>query len=300
MAAKERKQWWNPYETSHRRQFVYQPTSAPEILLHKHPVSTTFKDSSSHPGPLGSTVYNEEYYWKPQCKPNHICTGTASGHWRNNPHPRQEFFVWRFPRDTPRCSAASTQKGVPCDGEICKALGAQYCSIYTRDFKGSSQGPDESNKQDEKLAPLRIRLQKRESLPADTEMRASYRPPKQKPELLPNIYQHSNMDQRALCRGIVPTVIQRHVHTQQRGTNQTTYDRFYGNSVNYLPPDIKALRPHESQQLKTILHDEGQETGKAVLGKNTCLGNRDKTKELAAALQNPQSPVWTSSWPGPL
>ncbi|GAA6232706.1 testis-expressed protein 26-like isoform X3 [Lates japonicus] len=87
MATKEGKQWWDPYETCHRRQFVYRPNSAAEILL--CPTSTSFINPYSQSGPFGSTVYNKDFYWKPACKPECIRTGTASGQRRNNPHPSQ-------------------------------------------------------------------------------------------------------------------------------------------------------------------------------------------------------------------
>ncbi|MEQ2228147.1 hypothetical protein ILYODFUR_005884, partial [Ilyodon furcidens] len=176
MTAKECKQWRNAYETSHRRKFVFRPHSAP--------VLTSFEDSYSPQGPLGSTVYNEEYHWKPTCKADKICTGTASGHQRNNPHLCQSFFVWWLQRNAPHYSVVFPWKGLPSDREICKALGAQYHSTYTCDFQASSQGRDDNNKRDEKLAPLCNGFRNRHLF------------------LLTNISQFSSTDWRAVCRGI--------------------------------------------------------------------------------------------------
>ncbi|KAF7643290.1 hypothetical protein LDENG_00242280 [Lucifuga dentata] len=86
MATKEKKQWWDPYETSQRREFIYRPNSG-EILLNQ--TSTSFVDSYSHSGPFGSTLYKKEFCWKPACKAECIHTGTASKQRRNNPHPSQ-------------------------------------------------------------------------------------------------------------------------------------------------------------------------------------------------------------------
>ncbi|KAK5609171.1 hypothetical protein CRENBAI_015225 [Crenichthys baileyi] len=74
--------------------------------------------------------------------------------------PVRSFFVWRLPRNAPHCSVVFPWKGLPSDREICKALGAQYRSTYTCDFQVSSQGHDDNNKRDEKLALLRNGLQK--------------------------------------------------------------------------------------------------------------------------------------------
>nr|XP_033486961.1 testis-expressed protein 26-like isoform X2 [Epinephelus lanceolatus] len=141
MATKEGKQWWDPYETSNRRQFIYRPNSAAEILL--CPASTSFIDSYSQSGPFGSTVYNKDFCWQPGCKPECIRTGTASGQRRNNPHPSQSFMMWRLPRDAARSSeyVSFPWKCPPSEREIHKALTAQYRSIYRCDFMGMPQVP---------------------------------------------------------------------------------------------------------------------------------------------------------------
>ncbi|XP_051253184.1 testis-expressed protein 26-like isoform X2 [Dicentrarchus labrax] len=189
MATREGKQWWDPYETSHGRQFVYRPNSAAEILL--CPTSTSFIDSYSKSGPFGSTVYNQDFSWKSSCKPECIRTGTASGHRRNNPHPSQSFMMWRLPRDTARSSeyVGFPWKCPPSEEEINKALTAQYRSTYRCDFMGMLQ--------ERKCAPKHSRREVRPS--TDTEMRDNYRQPKQKPELLR--YRHS-ADPHVAGRGI--------------------------------------------------------------------------------------------------
>ncbi|XP_035800684.2 testis-expressed protein 26-like [Amphiprion ocellaris] len=298
MATKESKQWWDPYETSYKKQFINQPNSAAEILL--CPMSASFIDSYSKSGPFGSTVYNKDFCWKPSCKPECIRAGTASGQRRNNPHPSQSFMMWRLPRDAARNSeyVAFPWKCPPSEGEIRKALTAQYSSTYACDFMGLPQGYEDITKAEGRLA----RLHSRHHMPlsADAETRASYRQPK--PELLGNLFHYScKKNPNLACCGIVPTVVQRHIHTQkQKGSDVTTYDRFYGKRVGDVTSVIKSLLPQELQQLHRILPEEEKEAVKSVLSKDACPNNREKMNKLPAVVHRSCSPEWISSWPGPL
>uniref|UniRef100_A0A8P4JVW6 Uncharacterized protein n=1 Tax=Dicentrarchus labrax TaxID=13489 RepID=A0A8P4JVW6_DICLA len=197
------KQWWDPYETSHGRQFVYRPNSAAEILC---PTSTSFIDSYSKSGPFGSTVYNQDFSWKSSCKPECIRTGTASGHRRNNPHPSQSFMMWRLPRDTARSSeyVGFPWKCPPSEEEINKALTAQYRSTYRCDFMGMLQGKTSLS--------VKSRVYKK-------------------------------------CL--------QHVHTQQKRSHLTNYDRFCGKRASNVACVIKSLLPQELQQLHRILPEDG-------------------------------------------
>uniref|UniRef100_A0A672ZGC1 Uncharacterized protein n=1 Tax=Sphaeramia orbicularis TaxID=375764 RepID=A0A672ZGC1_9TELE len=207
--------WWDPYETSQRRDFTYRPNSSAEC-----PTSTSFIDSFSQSRPFGSSVYHEDFNWKPACKPECIRTGTASGQRRNNPHPSKvgiynvssEYvsFPWK-------CS--------PSEGEICKALTAQYRSTYRCDFMGMPQG-----RREKRLVPPCSR--RRVPTSTDTEMRDSYRQPKQRPEVN-HCHYSCNMNRRTACRGIVPSVVQRHVLTQQKDSDLTTYDRFLPTVIEF-------------------------------------------------------------------
>ncbi|XP_044058812.1 testis-expressed protein 26-like isoform X2 [Siniperca chuatsi] len=288
MATKE--QWWDPYETSHARQFVYWPNTAAEVLL--CPTSSSFIDSYSLSAPFGSSVYNEDFCWKPACKPECLRTGTASGQRRNNPHPSQSFMMWRLPRDAARSSeyVSFPWNCPPSERKIRKALTAQYRSTYRCDFMGMPQ--------ERRLEPVHS---KREvPLPTDTEMRDNYRQPKQKLELLcNNSHNNNNTDPNVACRGIVPTVVQRHVHTLQKRSDLTNYDRFCGKSVPNVTCVIKSLLPQELQQLHRILPEEN-EAVKTVLRKDAYPNNRENVNKLPAVVLNSCSPEWISSWPGPL
>ncbi|XP_034557443.1 testis-expressed protein 26-like [Notolabrus celidotus] len=296
MATKEVKQWWDPYETSNRRQFVHQPNSAAEILLCRSPSSTAFIDSYSHSGPLGSTVYKKDFCWKLACKPESIRTGTASGQRRNNPHPSQSFMTWRLPREAARSSdyVSFPWKCSPSEGVIRKALTAQYCSTYRCDFMGMPQGYFVTKTEGGRLAPLYSRPEV--PLSADTEMRDNYRKPKRKPELLGN--PSNNTDSYVASCGIVPTVVQRHVHSQQKRYDLTNYNRFFGKGVSDVSGVLKSLLPQELQQLQKMLTEEEKEAVKA-LSKGPQPINREKVSKLPAVVPNSRTPERISSWPGP-
>ncbi|XP_030600466.1 testis-expressed protein 26 [Archocentrus centrarchus] len=298
MAAKGGKQWWDPYETSHKRLFVHQPSSAADIFL--KPPSTSLIDSYSQSGPFGSSVYSKDFSWKPACKPECIRTGTASGQRRNNPHPSKSFMMWRLPRDAARSSEyiSFPLKRLPSEGEIREALTAQYRSTYQCDFMGAPPEYNDTEKAAGRLAPLHDGH--RVSLSTDTEMRASYRRPNQKPELLANPSHYScKTGPNVACRGIVPAVVSRNLHVQQKGANVTTYDQFFGKRVNNMTSVIKSLMPQELQQLHRILPKKEQEALKAVVREDVCPNNEEKVDKLPETVRDSGLPEWSSSWPGP-
>uniref|UniRef100_A0A3Q0R7I8 Uncharacterized protein n=1 Tax=Amphilophus citrinellus TaxID=61819 RepID=A0A3Q0R7I8_AMPCI len=218
------KQWWDPYETSHKRQFVHQPSSAPP--------STSLIDSYSQSGPFGSSVYSKDFSWKPACKPECIRTGTASGQRRNNPHPSK---VGTEAVDASRSSEyiSFPLKRLPSEGEIRKALTAQYRSTYQCDFMGTPPGTSfwlsQSNVYESLSEELKI-----------------------------SVYSGiSRLHQMIILFVTVPAVVSRNLHVQQKGANVTTYDQFFGKRVNNMTSVIKSLMPQELQQLHRILPKKG-------------------------------------------
>ncbi|KAM8902918.1 testis-expressed protein 26 isoform 2-T2 [Spinachia spinachia] len=291
MATKEGKQWWDPYETSNRRQFICHPKSVAEILM--RPTSTSFVDSSLKSGPFGSPVYNRDFCWKPPCKSECICTGTASGQRRNNPHPSQSFMKWSLPRDG---AQSSEYVGVPwechpSEGEICMALTAQYSSIYRCDYTGQAH----HNMRNGRIPPWQSWTET--ALPAGTDMRENDRLPMQKPGLLRNYSPYSCTAPSMGCCGIVPTVVQR--HAQQKRSHLTNYDRFCGKTDMNVPNMMKSLLPQELQHLCRTLPKEEKESLKQVMTIDANQNNGDKVNKLPPVELHSGSPKGISSWPGP-
>ncbi|TKS80777.1 Testis-expressed protein 26 [Collichthys lucidus] len=170
--------------------------------------------------------------------------------------------MWRLPRDAARSFeyVDFPWKCPPSEWEIHKAVTAQYRSTYRCDFMSMRQayflsccgtcltGDDHDNNPERKL----ISNHRRKVPPStDTEMRDNYRQPKQRPEML-----HCSRNPKVACRGIVPTVVQRHIQGRQNGSDLTNYDRFCGKRVTNVKRVMKSLLPQELQQLHGVLPEE--------------------------------------------
>ncbi|TDH14653.1 hypothetical protein EPR50_G00022680 [Perca flavescens] len=209
----------------------------------------------------------------------------------------KSFIMWRLPRDATQSSeyVSFPWKCPPSEEEICKALTAQYSSIYRCDYMGMPQGRVHIKQAERRLTPLHSRREM--PLSTDTEMRDNYRQPKQKPELLDNYSHYScSTHPNMACRGIVPTVVQR--HTQQKRSDLANYD--CGKRVTDVTCVIKSLLPQELQQLHRILPEEEKETVRTVLSKDVYPNNNEKVCKLPAVGLKSCSPERISSWPGPL
>uniref|UniRef100_A0A3B4U967 Uncharacterized protein n=1 Tax=Seriola dumerili TaxID=41447 RepID=A0A3B4U967_SERDU len=213
----------------------------------------------------------------------------------------KSFMMWRVPRDATQSPeyVRFLCKCPPSEGEISKALTAQYHSTYRCDFMGMPQGHDHINNAGRRLVPLHSRHLV--PLSTETEMRDNYHQLKQKPDVVGNQSHYSCTNRNvAACCGIVPTVVQRHVHTQQKGSDLTTYQRFCGKRVTNVTSAIKSLLPQELQQLHSILPEEEKEAVRTVLSKAAHPDKGENVNKLPAVVLNSCSPEWISSWPGPL
>ncbi|XP_029027233.1 testis-expressed protein 26-like isoform X3 [Betta splendens] len=276
--------------------------STPGLLgtCHRVPMSTSLIGSRSQLGPFGSTLYNKDFCWKSACKPESICTGSASGHRRNNPHPRQSFMMWRLPRDARQ---SLEYVGFPCncapsEAEVCRAVAAQYHSIYRGDFAGMPQGYDHHNGAERRGSAAQYGS-RHARISTDTEMRDNYREPKRNPELLSDrVKARGNRDPPVTCLGIVPTVVQRRIRTQQTRSDLTTYERFCGKTVTDVAPVVKSLLPPELQQLCRIPPEKDKEAVIRVLSQDSSPADAEQENKLPAL--NPSSPERMSRWTGPL
>uniref|UniRef100_A0A3Q4NAI0 Uncharacterized protein n=1 Tax=Neolamprologus brichardi TaxID=32507 RepID=A0A3Q4NAI0_NEOBR len=210
--------------------------------LCRKPLSTSLIDSYSQSGPFGSSIYSKDFSRKPACKPECIRTGTASGQRRNNPHPSK---VSTNPQNSDHI--AFPLKCLPSEGEIRKALTAQYLSTYKCDFMGTPQGTQFS-----------VNLMHCISLSTDTVMRANYRQPNQKSELVVSVSHCCKTEPNMMILYVtVPTVVPRNLQIQKNRANVTTYDHFFGKPVNTVTSVMKSLTPQELEQLHRILPKRG-------------------------------------------
>ncbi|XP_058600584.1 testis-expressed protein 26-like isoform X2 [Onychostoma macrolepis] len=213
---------WEPYETSHKRDFIYRPISSIPTLRPKTS-GNIYRNSYTLDDPVGSTAYNEDFCWKPVSKTACIRSATASGNRRNNPHPSQAFIVWRHSADQMKCFSGRSPLQHPLtEKEIQKALSAQYRSTYRTDFLGLPQAFNRSHAVHNYT---------------QTEMRHNYCPPKLKLELLGNNSRYGcNKLHGVAARGIVPTVIHSHINNLENSKLETTYNKHFGEKK-----DVKAL-----------------------------------------------------------
>ncbi|XP_059930824.1 testis-expressed protein 26-like [Gadus macrocephalus] len=297
MAAKDKLALWDPYETSNKREFFYRSSSNTEFTLPA--TSKTFRDCYSPSGPVGPTGYSEDFCWKAVSKTECIRTGSASGQRRNNPHPSQGFLTWRLPKGASQSSAGGSR--FTSEEEIQKALTAQYCSTYRTDFLGLPQGADHINSYGEAgLVPLRSRQQ--DPHWTRTEMRDNYCRPK-KEQLQDNRCDTAyggNARHRVHCRGIVPTVVQRHIRDRHDVSELTTYDTFFGRKASVVPYVLNALQPQELQQLCKVLPEKDTALMKSLMSKAAGGQEERKERKLPAVTMPASRPMeWISSWPGP-
>ncbi|XP_019906172.2 testis-expressed protein 26 [Esox lucius] len=293
MSSLDNRHIWDTYETSQKRDFIYRPNSSTTAL---RPTTTNaYRNSHALAGPLGSTGYTEELFWKPVVKPESIRTDTASGNRRNNPHPSESFMVWQLPKGLKQSSADgwSSRKSPPSEEEFRTALTAQYRSTYQTDFLGLAQG----------CHPFHAPINCKRKVPNYTlaEMRHNYRQPRLWSELQDNMSRYScNALHGVALRGIVPTVIHRHIHNQENWTQLTTYDRHFGGKTVDVSAVLCSLQPQELQEFCKHLPGKDKETVQKFLHRAP-LADQLKTgpKPPIQPLILPR-PEWMSGWPGPL
>ncbi|XP_076833180.1 testis-expressed protein 26 [Brachyhypopomus gauderio] len=277
---------WDPYETSQERHFVYRCNSSTPVL--RPLTSKVYGDSYSVADPVGVTAYSEDFCWKPPSKPASIHTGSACGNMRNNPHPSQAFMVWRLPPGLKPC------ENPPSEEEVRNCLSAQYKSTYRTDFLGIPQGMVTNRTE---LAP---KTQPDVPQYVQTEMRFNYRKPAQKAELQGNTSRYGcNVLHRIAPKGIVPTVVQKHITDQDSRRQMTTYYRHFGGQFTDLSSSaLQSLMPEEVQHFYKHLPDKVAQTFMQRSHSSTL--NRTRAKEPVTIVPSPPVLDRMSSWPGPL
>ncbi|XP_041915834.1 testis-expressed protein 26-like [Alosa sapidissima] len=281
---------WDPYQTSHRRDFVYRPNSSEPVY------GTSTSKVHINPYTLDKpvdtkTVYNEEFSWKPTSKPAFI-TGTVSGNRRNNPHPSESFMVWRLPRGLRSAYNGKPGTSLPSEQQITDALSGQYRSTYRTDYLGIPQGVQKPTK----LKPLS--LEKMVSYTIDTEMRHNYCKPSNKPDLQGNTTRYGcNALHGVAPKGIVPTVVHSHIRNQETRKQLTSYDMHFGGKTTDISEVLRSLQPQELKQLYQHLPQKDKDAVDAFL---LMTSRRSQVKKGSRSPHSPCKPDWLSAWAGPL
>ncbi|KAL2100143.1 hypothetical protein ACEWY4_004537 [Coilia grayii] len=287
---------WDPYQTSHRRDFVYRPNTS-------KPVYGTQTASSYRkpyvpvvsPEPVGASEYGAEFDWKPVCKPKCIRTGSSSGTRRNNPHPTEEFLVWRLPRGLRQLSDGAPATDFPTEQQIAKALSAQYRSTYSTNYLGLPQGVQPPTK----LKPLA--LEKAPPYTLNTEMRINYRKPPTKLELQGNTTRYGCNTQHGVApKGIVPAVVHGHIRNQEKVKQLTTYDIHFGGKTTDISAILRSLQPHELSQLYKHLSPQDKKAVEEFLAMTSSPVPQVNKRRSHTPLRATEGPEWISSWTGPM
>ncbi|XP_012682473.2 testis-expressed protein 26 [Clupea harengus] len=288
MALSDDTKQWDPYETSHERDFVYRPNSSKPVVGTSTPKA--YQNLYTLDDPVGATVYNEEFCWKPASKPTCIPTGTASGNRRNNPHPSESFLVWRLPRRLRQMSADDGRPGTsfPTEQQIAEVLSAQYRSTYSTDYLGIPQGVQKPTK----LKPLSLEKA------TNTEMRYNYREPPKKDNLQGNTTRYGcNVLHGVAPKGIVPTVVHSHIRNQENSKDLTTYDIHFGGRTTDISGVLRSLQPQELNQLYKHMPQKDKDAVDAFL---LMTSTPPQVKKERSPPHTPCKPGWMSSWAGPL
>ncbi|XP_063067092.1 testis-expressed protein 26-like [Engraulis encrasicolus] len=290
---------WDPYQTSHKRDFVHWPNTSEPLYgtqtptLQRKPYVPT-----KSPEHLAATEYSAAFCWKPVCKPESIRTGTSSGTRRNNPHPKEEFMVWRLPRGLKQLSGGTPGPEFATEQQIAEALSAQYRSTYRTNYLGIPQGAQPPKK----LKPLP--LENNPPYTLNTEMRHHFQRPTEKQELQGNTTRYGCNARHGLApKGIVPTVVNGHIKNQEKGKQLTTYDMHYGGKTTDISAILRSLNPHELIQLYKHLSPQDKNAVDEFLSMTSSPVPPQAIKKRlhTPASPNPaQKPAWVSYWPGPM
>ncbi|KAI7801018.1 testis-expressed protein 26-like [Triplophysa rosa] len=281
------------YETSHKRDFVYRPIFSTPELRPKTSVRI-YKNSYALDDPVGTTLYSEDFCWRPVAKTACIRSATASGHRRNNPHPSQAFMVWGFSPNQMK----SLSDGKPLnEQDIQNALSAQYRSTYRVDFLGLPQGMMKNH-----IICAPSNRSHADNYCTQTEMRHNYCKPILKAGLLvKNSRYGCNKLHGVAARGIVPTVVHKDMNNQRYSKQQTTYNKHFGSQHTDVSSVFSSIQPQMFQQFCEHLASETeQRDAKTLLRTASPSAQELRMKKSGVFLHPPPTLERMSAWPGPL
>lgn len=180
--------------------------------------SNGFKRNFKLADPIGETTGRTDFSWKTAKPMEPILSGTSSGNRRNNPHPNEEFMIWRLSKKGASAMISPPAKYLGYrkldEKMMTTILADQGKSTYQSDFLGSEdQGPD---------APPNCR--NAIPRPADTTFRNTYGVPEEVQEIAGNTVRYGcNKLKNQPAHGSVPTVTNHQIRMQTKFKSKSSY-----------------------------------------------------------------------------
>ncbi|KAG8452843.1 hypothetical protein GDO86_004581 [Hymenochirus boettgeri] len=207
--------------------------------------------------PVGSSMYVDEFPWKPYSKPELIRAATSSGCRSNNPQTNEAFTTWKLSREEQKVvfDTCSPLKNPSTPEDIQKAMRAQFSSTYRGDYLGIPQGFQVKYA----LTPA-VNWKHTPPRPPHTESRFHYQIQPNHPELRNTMHKYGcNANRHLAVKGVVPTVIDSHIRTQENRRQLTTYQRHFGKEYIDLAAFLRSMDTEDlNQYLKKVPSEEKQ------------------------------------------
>ncbi|XP_028903589.1 testis-expressed protein 26 isoform X1 [Ornithorhynchus anatinus] len=280
MDGAERSARWDSYKTTAMRAYTPKKGPAAEII---RPYDTKHFGHSYKLGePVGSNAYQDDYGWKPYSRAELIRTATSSGSRNHNPHPSQNFMRWKMPREQAEADPNSRSPWrIPASTrDFQRTISAQYTSTLREDFLDRTKAM--ALKQTLRAPPEWKTLIPRWP---ETEFRRNYGIPPKIPELQDFSWKYgcySNLP--SAVKGIVPTVILRHIWNQKHTKLRSTYQRDYGKDELDI---VMILNSLDARQISKFLQKVPNEERKILQGfLRTYYGNarEEKIKRMTSSV----------------
>ncbi|XP_068935794.1 testis-expressed protein 26 [Petaurus breviceps papuanus] len=264
---------WDSYETTMMHVYTPKRIEVPDPIRHNDFKRLGYSYKLNDP--IGNqTLYTEQFDWKPYSKEDMIRTAANTGTRNNNPHPSQEFMVWKLPRQFSRTEAnCSSPWRVPATiKEIRKAIADQYTSSFREDYLDKS-----------KLIKLKqtiqVPLDWKKLLPRrlETEFRRNFQVPVKIPELQDLTCKYGcNASIPVAAYGPVPSVLLSHIWNQEHTKKQSTYERHYGKEYLDFETILNSLSETEIKKYLEKIPENERKILQNFLNQNYNSGNKHK------------------------
>ncbi|XP_072467951.1 testis-expressed protein 26 isoform X2 [Notamacropus eugenii] len=265
---------WDSYETTMMHEYTPKRGEVTEPIRHNDLKRLGY--SYKLDDPIGTkTLYTEQYDWKPYSKVQMIRSGTAVAARNNNPHPSQEFMIWKLPRQCSSTqSTCSSPWRVPATiQELRKAIADQYTSRFREDYL------DQAQLMRLKETMQQVPLDWKKLLPRrlETEFRRNFQVPAKIPELHDKTCRYGcNASSTVAACGPVPSVLLSHIWNQEHSKKQSTYERHYGKECLDCAMILSSLPEAEVKKYLEKVPEKERKILQNFINENWNRGNKHK------------------------